>query len=82
MNEELLGKGYNIYVDNWYTSKDLFLQLHNKQTNDVGTVRANRAAMAKELLEKTSNRPSLLKEKFPYDVTKGYLRWYGMIKNI
>lgn len=37
-----LNKGHTIYLDNWYSSPDLFLWLNEKLTNAVGTVRKNR----------------------------------------
>lgn len=37
-----LNKGHTIYLDNWYSSPELFLWLHEKCTNAVGTVRKNR----------------------------------------
>ena len=49
LNQDLLGKGYNIFIDNWYSSPDLFLQLLNSQTNVCGTVRLNRKFMPKDL---------------------------------
>ena len=37
-----LNRGHTIYLDNWYSSPDLFLWLNEKLTNAVGTVRKNR----------------------------------------
>jgi len=42
---DLLGKGYCIYVDNWYTSPTLFRELHNQMTDAVVTARLNRKHM-------------------------------------
>ena len=44
---ELLGNGYCVFVDNYYTSPMLFRQLHNQQTDAVGTVRLNRRQNSK-----------------------------------
>ena len=49
MNADLLGKGYTIYLDNWFSSPDLYLQLHGRRTNVVGTARQNRHDMPKDL---------------------------------
>lgn len=45
----LLNKGYSLYIDNWYSSPDLFHRLHSAGTNVCGTVRMNRKNMPKEL---------------------------------
>jgi len=37
-----LGKGYSLYVDNYYTTVALFQYLHKNSTNVCGTVRKNR----------------------------------------
>jgi hypothetical protein len=43
MMESLLGKGYHVYLDNWYTSISLFRYLREKETGACGTLRKNRA---------------------------------------
>ena len=52
--DELLGKGYQLYMDNYYTSPELFLDLLDKNTHAVGTVRMNRKFMPKDLDPKKS----------------------------
>lgn len=42
-----LGKGHNLYVDNWYTSPKLFSELHENKTGGCGTVKSNRSGMPK-----------------------------------
>ena len=37
--ELLLGQGYNVFLDNWYTSPDLFVRLPKEKINAYGTVR-------------------------------------------
>ena len=49
LNQELFGKGYNVFIDNWYSSPDLFLKLLDNQINVCGTVRLNRKLMPKDL---------------------------------
>ena len=39
---DLFGKGYNLFVDNWYTSEKLFRYLEENGTAACGTARANR----------------------------------------
>ena len=47
--DELLGKGYCVYVDNYYTLPMLFRELHKQQTDAIGTVRLNRKHMPAQL---------------------------------
>nr|XP_027236124.1 piggyBac transposable element-derived protein 4-like [Penaeus vannamei] len=44
-----LDKGYQLFVDNWYTSPTLFHLLQSRRTNAVGTARLNRKFMPKDL---------------------------------
>jgi hypothetical protein len=37
-----LQNGHTVFMDNWYTSPSLFLNLGGQKTNEVGTVRVNR----------------------------------------
>ncbi|CAK9824036.1 PiggyBac transposable element-derived protein 4 [Anthophora retusa] len=37
--KDYLGKGYSLYVDNWYTNPTLFSTLHLNQTNSCDTVK-------------------------------------------
>ena len=37
-----LDKGHILYMDNWYTSPELSLYLHGRNTGSCGTVRSNR----------------------------------------
>ena len=55
LNNELLGKGYNIYLDNWYSSPGLFVQLLQAGTNVCATVRLNRNKMPKDFSKKKRN---------------------------
>lgn len=52
--KDLLGKGYAIYMDNWYSSPALFRQLRLNQTDALGTVRLNRKNMPVQLKKKIS----------------------------
>ena len=36
------GKGHHVYMDNYYSSPDLFFELHNKECFTCGTCRKNR----------------------------------------
>ena len=49
LSEPLMGKGYNLFMDNWFSSPDLFGQLHRPQTNVCGTVRMYRKDMPKDM---------------------------------
>ena len=43
----LLGKGHHVYMDNYYSSPDLFFELHNKECFTCGTCRKNRKNLPK-----------------------------------
>ncbi|XP_042872685.1 piggyBac transposable element-derived protein 4-like [Penaeus japonicus] len=45
---DCLGRGYSVFVDNWYTSPSLFHMLQERRTNAVGTARINRKWMPKD----------------------------------
>ncbi|KAG8238149.1 hypothetical protein J437_LFUL017262 [Ladona fulva] len=49
MVQPLLEKGYTLYLDNWYTSPILYLNLMKNDTNVIGTVRKKRKNMPKKL---------------------------------
>ena len=44
-NNNLLGKGYTVYTDNYYSSPTLFDKLRSEDTTAVGTVRLTRKEM-------------------------------------
>ena len=46
----LLDQGYELYLDNWYSSPLLFHYLQTRRTNSVGTVRLNRRSMPRDLV--------------------------------
>ena len=46
---DLFGKGYKLYVDNWYTSEKLLKYLEESGTAVCGTARANRLQLPKSL---------------------------------
>lgn len=45
----LLDQGHTLYIDNWYSSPDLFSRLTERQTNAIGTVRHNRKDMPRDI---------------------------------
>ena len=45
----LLGKGHHVYMDNYYTSPELFSELHYKETFACGTCRSNQKNMPKSV---------------------------------
>ena len=47
--EGFLEKGFKLYVDNWYTSEELFSYLHENETAACGTARKNRLRLPASL---------------------------------
>lgn len=45
----LLHQGYCLFIDNWYSSPNLYRELYNMQTNVCGTAKVNRKGMPREL---------------------------------
>lgn len=59
----LLGKGYHIYTDNWYTSLRLLLYLRDNDTLACGTIRASRgipAELVNRVVKKTGDSVALV----------------------
>jgi uncharacterized protein YxeA len=48
----LIGNGYELYADNYYTTPHLMKHLHANQTNACGTARKNITGYPKKLIEK------------------------------
>ncbi|XP_042875000.1 piggyBac transposable element-derived protein 4-like [Penaeus japonicus] len=46
---DMLGKGYEVHLDNWYSSPTLFHYLQARTTSAVGTVRPNRKFMPRDM---------------------------------
>lgn len=51
LSKLIINKGYTLYLDNWYSSPNLFEYLLTNDTNAIGTVRNNRKNMPKELTD-------------------------------
>ncbi|XP_065182258.1 piggyBac transposable element-derived protein 4-like [Sycon ciliatum] len=60
--EPLLGKGYKLYVDNWYTSIPIATYLKGNATGVCGTIRKNRIGLPKRI----ANFKGLKKGHFLY----------------
>ncbi|KAJ8942909.1 hypothetical protein NQ314_009884 [Rhamnusium bicolor] len=52
LSDPLLGKGYCLFLDNYYTSPNLVEKLVGKRTDCVGTLRINRQGIPKEIRKK------------------------------
>jgi hypothetical protein len=44
-----LDKGHTLYLDNWYSSPDLYRRLTERKTNVIGTVRPNRRDVPQDI---------------------------------
>ena len=53
---DLLGLGYKLFADNWYTSEELFDYLYENKTCVVGTVRKNRLKLPKSVTNEKLGR--------------------------
>lgn len=60
----LLGKGYQVYMDNFYTSPGLLLDLLDKKTLACGTIRSN-----------TQGFPRTMSNDLSLRAQKGSIRW-------
>lgn len=49
MSKSIINKGYTLFLDNWYSSLNLFLKLHQKNTNIIRITRKNRKNMLKNI---------------------------------
>ena len=49
---DLLGQGYSVFLDNFYTSLMLFIKLHQNRTDAVGTAHLKRKQMPNDLEKK------------------------------
>ncbi|KAK2575211.1 hypothetical protein KPH14_002631 [Odynerus spinipes] len=49
LSKSIIDKGYTLFLDNWYSSPNLFLKLHQRKTNVIGTVRNNRKNVPQDL---------------------------------
>lgn len=49
---ELYGKGYHVYMDNWYTSEKLYLHLEENGSAACGTAKRNRLSVPKSMKTK------------------------------
>ena len=43
------GRGHTLFLDNWYSSPDLFRRLTERKTNVIGTMRHNRKDMPRDI---------------------------------
>ena len=72
--EELRGKGYNVYVDNFYTSTALFLDLIQRGFGACGTVRLTRRGLSPEFKNKKLAKGEIYAER-TYDDSILCLKW-------
>ena len=53
LNSDLLDKGYHMYMDNYYSSPELFEHLRDRDTFATGTCRISRKQMPKAFQKKS-----------------------------
>ena len=59
--EPYIDKGYRLFVDNWYTSVPLFLELERRGILACGTVRGNRKFLPKDIVDQRKEQVKRLK---------------------
>lgn len=59
----LLGKGYTLYTDNFYTSVQLAQQLNDKETHLIGTLRRNRKMNSKKVEKRILRKGQMINKQ-------------------
>ncbi len=74
--ENKFNKGYSVFVDNFYTSLNLFLDLFNKDVSGTGTVRTNRKNFPSEMREVWDKKPPRGTSIFRHYGPVTAVRWF------
>ena len=61
LTEPYAHKGYRLFVDNWYTSVPLSLELERRSILACGTVRGNRKFLPKEIVDQQNEQVKRVK---------------------
>ena len=72
----LLDKGHRVYMDNYYTSPELFKELYFRETYACGTVRMNRKGMLSTTLKHVNVKP--LESAFLRNGPLLCIKWKGV----
>ncbi|KAE9523006.1 hypothetical protein AGLY_016637 [Aphis glycines] len=73
MAEDYLDMGRTMYTDNWYSSYGLAIELLNRKTHLVGTLRSNRKNNPKEVIQKKLKKGDYIAKQCNKGVT--VLKW-------
>ncbi|KAL1447294.1 hypothetical protein WDU94_002722 [Cyamophila willieti] len=73
LSEKLLDQGRTLYIDNFYTSVDIARNMLDRNTHVVGTVRANRRNLPKDITQAKIKRGQLISKEDAYGIV--ILKW-------
>lgn len=73
LSKELLNEGRTLFVDNFYTSYELAKEMLQKKTHVVGTLRANKKNIPREILQAKIKKGEMISREDPNGIV--VLKW-------